>query len=109
MAKIAVDDFAFDGGGTLGNATSDLVGLWGATASTQPSSSSQAAVTTLTISTVVVSFSASTASAFFLTNSTQITDLVSIINSLNTRLSAVTILANQLRTDLISVGAIKGS
>lgn len=109
MAKIAVSDFVFDGGGTLGNATSDLVGLWGATASTQPSSSSQAAVTTTPFSTVTLSISASTASAFFLTNSTQLDTLISVCNQATTRAAALTVLVNQLRTDLIAVGAIKGS
>ncbi len=95
--------------GALGNATTDLIGLWGATATSQPASSSQAAVTTQTISTITLSSTTVTTGAAFLTSTAQIAALVVAVNDAVTRAAALTILVNQLRLDLISSGNIKGS
>ncbi len=95
--------------GALGSATSDLIGLWGATASTQPASSSQAAVTTNAITAVTLSSTTVTTGAVFLTATAQVAALVTAVNDAITRTAALTTLVNQLRTDLIAVGAIKGS
>ncbi len=95
--------------GALGNAVTDLIGLWGVTATTQPASSSQAAVTTLSITAASISTTTITTGAVFLNNSTHISVLQTSVNDTITRVSALTVLVNQLRADLISSGNIKGS
>mgnify|MGYP000966250006 CR=1 FL=1 len=97
------------GNSRLGDAPTDIVALWGATGTTQPSATNQAAVTTTAFSTLVLSATNVSTSAFFLVNSTQIATLVSLVNEATARATALTTLVNQLRTDLIASGNIKGS
>lgn len=70
-------------------ATADKVGFWGATPAVQPTSANQAAIGTLE---TIGDTSSSNESATITNNFTTIKTLV-----------------NQLRTDLVAVGLIKGS
>lgn len=79
-----------DGGpdGTkLGQSDTDLVGFYGVTAVVQPSSASQAAVTTAASTAITLAFGYAT--------STQADGIVTLVN--------------QLRSDLVTLGLIKGS
>lgn len=89
-----------DGGpdGTkFGQSTADLISLWGVTVTTQPTAAAQAAVATTAITTA-----ATTTTPFGFASSTQADNLTAIAH-------ATRALVNQLRSDLVSVGIIKGS
>ena len=103
------DSLTVNGNCALGNATSDLIALWGATATGQPSATNQAAVTTNAFSTLTLSATNVSTAAFFLVNSTQVSDLAALVNQATVRAAALTTLVNQLRTDLVASGNIKGS
>lgn len=82
-------------GTRLGQSTADLVGFYGATPVDQPAATAQSAVATTALTTITdIVTTASVTGAF---------------NSVVARVSAVVTLVNQLRTDLIEVGVIKGS
>lgn len=84
-----------DDGTVLGrNATSDKVGFYGATPVVQPSAAEQSAVATTAITTV---------------ETWTTTVWAASINSLIERVESLTTLANQLRTDQVSLGLIKGA
>lgn len=72
------------GNAKIGSAAGDTVGFYGATAVTQPASASQAAVTATTTT-------------------------VATTTALETDLDAVRVLANQLRSELVTLGLIKGA
>lgn len=82
-------------GVTLGQSTTDLVGLYGVTAIVQPAATAQSAVATTTITTI---------------GSTTLTaaDLTSL-NSVVARVEAMTSLINALRLAGVNLGAWKGS
>lgn len=102
----------FTGSAKIGaNATTDLVGFFGATSVVQATSSNQAAVSTTAIASVVVSSvtSATNAATFGFVSSASATGLLTAVNSLVTSNAAVIVLLNQIRTDLVAYGLQKGS
>jgi hypothetical protein len=82
-------------GTVLGQSASELIGFYGATPVAQPSATAQSAVATTAL--VTVGSTVLTA-----------TDLTSI-NAVVTRAGALTTLVNQLRSDLVTLGVLKGS
>lgn len=84
-----------DDGTVLGrDSTTDKVGFYGATPVVQPSATAQSAVATTAITTV---------------ETYTTTVWAASINSLIERVDALTTLANQLRSDQVTLGLIKGS
>jgi len=86
-----------DGGITIGQSATDLVGFYAATPIVQPTSASQAAI---------VNSAGGTASAT--------TGLQALTGSYNSTLIAnslatVVVLVNKLRADMVALGLIKGS
>lgn len=79
-----------DDGTSLGQSTSEKVSLYGVTPVVQPSSASQAAVTATALGTIDF------------TSATEAATVVAAVNELK-------VLANQIRSDLVNLGAIKGS
>ena len=82
-------------GEMLGRATTDPVAFYGTTPIVQPSGTSQSAVATTAITT--------------LATTPTFTDIAIAVNSLISRQSAAVTLVNQLRSDLVSLGLLKGS
>jgi hypothetical protein len=84
-----------DDGTVLGrDATADKVGFYGATPVVRPAATAQSAVATAAITTV---------------ETYTTTVWAASINSLIERVSALTTLANQIRSDQVTLGLIKGS
>lgn len=94
-------------GGTLGAATSSPISFYGTTPTTQPTSANQAAVATTAITAVATT--AATSSSPFGFTSAQANAILSAINSLITFEAADRVLVNQIRSDLVTLGLIKGS
>lgn len=94
-------------GTTLGQSISDLISFYAVTPIVQPTASAQAAVSTATISSVATTGAATTAYGY--TTTAQANAIVTAINELVTRVASNTTLVNRLRTDLVSLGLIKGS
>ena len=84
-----------DDGTTFGQDTSDLISFYGKTPIAQPSETAQSAVATTAITTLATTPTA--------------TDIAVAVNSLISRVSAAVTLINQTRSDLVSLGLIKGS
>jgi hypothetical protein len=84
-----------DDGTQLGQSATDLVGFFGATPVAEPTGTSQSAVATTAITTLVTTPTA--------------TDIAVAVNSLISRVSAQTTLLNKVRSDLVTLGLIKGS
>jgi hypothetical protein len=79
----------------LGQSVTDLVGLYGVTPVVQPTAAAQSAVPTTALTTLTdIVTTASVTGAF---------------NSVAARVGALCTLVNQMRSDLIAVGVIKGS
>lgn len=95
-------------GYSLGTAVTDKVGFYGTTPAVQPSGTAQSAVATTAITTVVTTAATST-SPYGFSTSTQADAIVAAVNSLISRVSANTTLSNQVRSDLVTLGVIKGS
>lgn len=82
-------------GVSLGQSASDTVGFYGFTPVVQPSATAQSAVPTTAITTLATTPTA--------------TDIAVAVNSLITRVAALVTLTNQARSDLVTVGLLKGS
>lgn len=95
------------GGYTVGQSATDLVGFYGTTPAVQPAAAAQSAVTALTDS------SGGTASATTgmqaLTSTYNSTLIANSLSTLSARVSALIALANQTRSDLVTIGIQKGS
>lgn len=87
--------FSLANGGQIGDSAADLVGFWGATPVAQPAATAQSAVGTTAITTLATTPTA--------------TDIAIAVNSLISRVAAAVTLVNQLRSDAVTVGTIKGS
>ena len=85
----------FTVGAQIGDGASDLVGFYGATPVAQPTATAQSAVPTTAITTLATTPTA--------------TDVAVAVNSLISRVSAGVTLVNQLRSELVTLGLIKGS
>lgn len=95
------------GGKQDGQSASDLLGFYGATPISQPTSASQAAVTGVTDGSTGVA--AATNGIQPLTGTYNSALLINAIATLAQLGNANKVLVNQLRADLISLGLIKGS
>lgn len=82
-----LDGLTVTGNVKLGDAAADLISFYGATQVSQPTSANQAAVTT--------TGTVSTAGIFGFTTSTQANAIITLLN--------------QVRSDLVTLGLIKGS
>lgn len=82
-------------GSRFGQSLSDKVGFWGVTPVVQPLATAQSAVATTAITTLVTTPAS--------------TDIAVAVNSLIARVAAIVTLDNQIRSDLVTVGLIKGS
>lgn len=82
-------------GVNLGQSAADLVGFYGATAVAQPAATAQSAVPTTALTA--------------LTSGETLVGAISLINQLITRVAANTVLNNQTRSDLVTLGIMKGS
>lgn len=96
MAADVIGNNAPDGS-TFGASTTEKISFYGVTTVVQPSSASQAAVATTTLTTA----STTTSPAGYATT-TQANDVATVAAACRT-------LVNQLRSDLVSLGLIKGS
>ena len=83
----------------LGKTTSSKVGFFGTTPADQPASSVQAAAPTTAITTAAIT---TTTNSYGYATTTQ-------LNNHTARTAANTTLLNQIRTDLVELGLIKGS
>lgn len=92
---------------TFGDNTADLLGFWGVTATSQPTSANEAAVASTAFVTATGTISSATPYGLLTTAAVQA--LIDLANSSAARATALTTLVNQLRADLVSVGIIKGS
>lgn len=83
-------------GTTLGlNATTAKISFYGVTPVVQPADTSQSAVATTALTTI--------------TDIVTTASLTGAFNSVVARVTALWVLANRMRTDMISLGLIKGS
>ena len=82
-------------GAYIGQSATDLVGFYGATPVVKPSGASQSAVATAAITALITTPTA--------------TDIAVAVNSLITRAAASVTLVNQIRSDLVTLGLLKGS
>lgn len=94
MAVKYLTDDNVDGSG-VGQSVNSKLGFWGKTPVIQPLATAQSAVATTAITTLVTTPTA--------------TDIAVAVNSLIARVSANVTLLNQIRSDLVTVGVIKGS
>lgn len=95
-------------GTIIATAASEKLGFWGATAVVQPASASQAALTKTAVTAVLTTASLTTAAHGFATG-TQADAIVARVNQLVVDMAATETLINQLRSELVTTGIIKGS
>lgn len=94
----------------VGQDNADKVGFFGVTPVDQPASASEAAVvpTAVTaVGTTTVS-AANTSAVFGFSSSTAATALITRVRQLQVDSAAIVVLLNQMRSDLVSLGVIKG-
>lgn len=96
------------GGTTFGQTSAALVAFYGATPVAQPSGTSQSAVATTAITTAI-STAATNSSPYGYATAGQADAIVAAVNSLISRGAANTTLINQMRSDLVTLGILKGS
>lgn len=100
-------------GTKIGTATSQKIGLWNATPVVQPSGADQAAAASQTQDTLTDSSGGSASTTLASISDTATKDAVASINAqldkIKADVAAVRTLCNQLRSDLVTIGAIKGS
>lgn len=85
--------------GLLVGGASDLISFYGATPVAQPASANQSAAPTTAITTAMI---ATTTNHYGFATTTQGNDLVAVVARLVT-------LVNQMRSDLVALGILKGS
>jgi hypothetical protein len=90
-------------GGTAG-----LLGFFGATPIVQPVATNQAAVTSTAVTSASNTASTST-TPFGFTTSTQFNAVLQAVNSMVAVVNSLSVWQNQIRTDLVALGLIKGS
>jgi hypothetical protein len=93
------------------DSTTDKVAFYGSTPVVQPSSASQAAVTATAVTAIgTTTISAANTSAVFgFSSSTAGTALVTRVGQLQVDAAAAIVLLNQLRSELVTLGLLKGS
>jgi len=97
MAEYEYIDFGCPDGAILGRTTSEKIAFYGSTPVSQLTGSTQAAVAVSTVTTAATS-----TSPYGFATSTQADNLAATVVNCRT-------LVNQLRSDLVSLGLIKGS
>jgi hypothetical protein len=95
-------------GTKVGTATTQKLGFYNSTAVVQPASANQAAVTTTTGAAVAATGSTNS-SPYGYTTSAQADAIVTNVNTLRVDVLALATLVNQLRSELVTLGLIKGS
>ena len=95
-------------GAQVCSGTSEKVAFYGSTPVIQPSSASQGAVTA-TLVTAMATTAATTSSANGYATNTQADAIPVKINQAVVDIAAVTVLVNQLRAELVTLGIIAGS
>lgn len=98
-------------GEVFGKDATSLIGFYGATPVVQPSGSGQAAVTitaTTALATAVISQVGTSGKWAFSTSTAALAYTVRM-KQVQVDIEAVGVLLNKLRTDLVALGAIKGS
>lgn len=103
------DDLAFGTtvGTKIGTATAQKLAFYGLTPVIQQAASAQAAVTTATITAVATTGSVTT--GFGYSTTAQADGIQASLNQVVTRVTSLTILVNQIRADLVTLGLEKGS
>lgn len=96
------------GNTSLGDASTDLIGLFGATPIAQPSGAAQAAVATGAITPLVTTASTQT-SPWGFASQAQADAIATQVNLVITQGAALVALANAIRLALVNLGAIKGA
>lgn len=96
-------------GTCLGQSSSAKIGFYGTTPADQPATASEAAVT-LSAATAIATctFSAAYTGMWAFASSTVAKTIPARLNQCVTDITAIVTLVNQLRTDLVEVGLIKG-
>jgi hypothetical protein len=94
MAAKQLSDQGPDGT-KLGQSAADLIGFYGTTAAAQPAATAQSAIATTALTA--------------LTSGETLLGVISMANIIITRLAANTTLNNQTRSDLVTLGLLKGS
>lgn len=107
MSNIRYLDDGRSDGTVLGQSSTALIGLWGATPVVRPSGASQSAVSTATITAVSTATPITSGYGYSTTALAQAQQTA--INDLITRNAAVVVLINQLRSDLVTAGLIAGA
>lgn len=108
VVSVSATAATLDGRSTiLGATTSTLLGFYGATAISQPTSADQAAVATTAITALVTT--AATSNSPFGFTSAQANAILAAVNSLITQGAALVVQGNRNRTDLVALGLVKGS
>ena len=93
-------------GHSFGQSVSDKISFYGVSAIVQPSASAQAVVTTAAIASVTTTTPTITAFGY---TSAQAAAILTAINDLVTRVTALTSQGNALQDALLDLGLIKGS
>ena len=98
-------------GFNVGQSATSKVGYYGVTPVVQPSSASQAAVTATAVTAIgTTTLSAANTSAVFgFSSSTAGNALVTRVDQLQVDVAASVVLLNQIRSELVTLGLIKGS
>lgn len=95
MATYEYIGMGMDDGMVVGRTTSDKVGFWGGTPIVQPAHTSQSAVATTALTTI--------------TDIVTTASVVGAFSSVVARVTALITLVNQMRSDLVNTGLLKGS
>lgn len=109
---VFIGDNRPDGAMIGAQATTDKVGFFGTTPVVQPTSSSQGSVTataTTAMSTTLTTKAANTNAVFGFASSTVGKEIVKSVSEQQVDLAASVLLLNQMRTELVALGLIKGS
>lgn len=104
MATYERLDYGSVDGSQWGGASTDKLGMYGATPVVQ--ASTIASVTTATLTTVTTDAATSTTNAWGYSTSTQADAIVTLVNALATRAGVLTTQGNSYRTALINLGLI---
>lgn len=110
---VYIGDNRPDGAMVGAQATTDKIGFWGTTPVVQPTSASQGSVTatatTAMSTTLTLSASNTGAGVFGFSSSSVGKEIVKSVSEQQVDLAALIVLANQMRTELVAIGLIKGS
>lgn len=106
-----VETLKSEDGHYIGQDSADKLGFYGVTPVVQPSSASQAAVTATAVTAIgTTTLSAANTSAVFgFSSSTAGQALVTRVDQLQVDVAAAIVLLNQIRSEFVNLGLIKGS